>query len=274
MTPFRKIKRKPKKTPPKPQTVQKYIRRRRFGRRVGDGEASMPPPWLVSFTDTIALMLTFFVMMYAMSSPEEEAWNNMTDSVQSSFNRFYGAAYNRGLEDATAIERVRFSSGLNLDYLQTLFDTLITQDATLKDVRVLQVEDGLIFSLPENLLFESGSAKITPSGLRALYTLGASLDRVKNRVEVVGHTDPRPVSGGTYASNWELSFDRAASVAAALQSTGYEKPLGVRGYASSRYADIGGAVPEQERLDLSRRVDIMIMEDDAGRIKVLDIIGR
>lgn len=271
MVAFRKLKHKPKKAETKTPVVQKYVRRRRA--YVGN-EQQGSPAWLITFTDTMGLMLTFFVMMYAMSVPEDKAWKEMTDSVQSSFNRFYGAAYNRGQEDSTAIERWRFSKGLDLDYLQNLFRTLIEQDKTLKDVRIMQVEDGLIVSLPDNLLFESGSAKITPAGLRALYTLGASLDRIKNRIEIIGHTDPRPVTGKTYGSNWELSFDRAASVAAALQNTGYEKPLAIRGYASSRYEDIAGTLPEQERLSLSRRVDIMIMEDDGSRIKMLDIIGR
>lgn len=274
--PFRRVKTKGKKQTPNTETqsVHKQFSRRRYGRRRGDQNDGAGQAWIVSFTDTMALLLTFFVMLYAMSSPEEKEWKNMTESLQASFNRFYGAAYNRGLEDATAIERVRMSRGLDLDYLQTLFETLIRQDHTLKDVRIMKVERGLVFSLPENLLFETGKAEVTPEGLRALYTLGAALDRIKNRIEIVGHTDPRPVHGGEYGSNWELSFARAAHVAAALQTIGYEKPLGIRGFGSARYDDISGGIPEQERLDLSRRVDIMVMEDDARRVKMLDILGR
>jgi len=244
-------------------------RRPRYGRRMDDGGSN--GTWLISFTDVMGLLLTFFVMMYAMSTPRETEWQDMTQSVKENFNRFYGKPQFSGAHDAQSIQRVRLSYGLDVSYLKALFESKIAQDATLKDVQIIILERGLVLSFPDHLLFESGDSDVTSEGARAVYTMGAALQRIKNRIEVVGHTDPRPISSGEYANNWELSFDRAAKVAAILQNTGYEKPITIRGNASARYDEIDAAIPEAQRLALSRRVDIMIMEDRGQTTKRLDI---
>jgi chemotaxis protein MotB len=33
--------------------------------------------WLISFTDLIGLLLAFFIMLFAMSSPDEERWTKL-----------------------------------------------------------------------------------------------------------------------------------------------------------------------------------------------------
>jgi chemotaxis protein MotB len=95
-------------------------------------------------------------------------------------------------------------------------------------------------------------------------------------MELVGHADPRPVEavkGSLYESNWDLSLARAVAVAAALDKVGYNQPVAVRGASSGRYEDLQGIVDEKQRLDLSRRVDIDIMNHDGRRKKVVsDII--
>ena len=107
---------------------------------------------------------------------------------------------------------------------------------------------------------------------QALFTLAGALGRIKNRVEIVGHTDPRPVSGGQYPSNWELSLARATNVAAVLENVGYEQDVVVRGQASGRYDDLPDTVNAADRLDLSRRVDIVVMEDDGRRSLTSDLL--
>lgn len=244
---------------------------RRYNRRMGDQAGTAASMWLISFTDVMALMLTFFVLLFAMSNPKKEDWEKFSENVQESFNRFYGQAINRGAEDAVNIAKINFSQALDLRYLKALISNLIEKENSLKVARVIDNGDSLIVSLPQDLLFEVGQAEVKPQANKALFTLAGTLGRIKNRVEIVGHTDPRPVSGGTYPSNWELSLARAAHVAAVLENVGYEQPLTIRGQASGRYEDLPESISMAERLDLSRRVDIVIMEDDGKRLKLFDI---
>lgn len=243
----------------------------RYGRRRGDqdGVASL---WLITFTDVMALMLTFFVLLFAMSNPKQEEWESLSETMQNKFNRFYGKALNRGNEDAVNVERVDYNQALPLSYLRSLIEALIEKEPSLGVITIMEQRSGLIISLPQDLLFESGQAEVRESARRALYTLAGTLSRIKNRVEIIGHTDPRPASSEAFASNWELSLARAANVAAVFENVGYDKPVVIRGQAAGRYNDIPASIPENRRLDLSRRVDVVVMEDDGDTPKLLDII--
>ncbi len=243
---------------------------RRYGRRMEDVQGG-GSTWLVSFTDVMALMLTFFVLLFAMSNPKKEDWERLTQNIYESFNQFEGKQENRGAEDAINIEKVNFSQALDLDYLKAIMRKLIDQSEILQVARIIDNSDSLIISLPQNILFDSGRAELRSEGNQALFALSNTLRRIKNRVEVVGHTDPRPVSGGAFSSNWELSLARASAVAAALQNAGYTKSLTIRGQASGRFDEMPDTVPVNERLDISRRVDIVIMEDDGRKTKLFDI---
>lgn len=239
---------------------------KRRDRRLEDQQDSSI--WLISFTDVMALMLTFFVLLFAMSHPKENDWDQFTDKVQQSFNKFYGQTLNRGFQDAINIEKVNFSKALDLNYLRAILEDLIEKDPALQVVKLINQREGLIISLPQNMLFETGQASVKSEANRALFTLSETLSRIKNRIEVVGHTDPRPITSARYDSNWHLSLARAANVAAVLENVGYEKPIIVRGQAAGRYQDIPATLGEVERLDLSRRVDIVIMEDDGNRLQL------
>jgi hypothetical protein len=45
----------------------------------------------------------------------------------------------------------------------------------------------------------------------------------------------------------------------------------VRGMSSGRYYDLAGHFTEDEKMDLSRRVDIIVMKDTGKRLKLFDI---
>ncbi len=245
---------------------------RRYARRMGDvhGQEEGSALWLVTFTDVMALMLTFFVLLFSMSKTETTVWTEMTSALRTELGSFYGDLYNEGPLDEINLDRIKFNQALNLHYLKALMDEALVNSSYLQDVNILEQEDRLIVSLPQELLFDAGHAEVKEDGARALYTLGGALSRVKNKIEIVGHTDPRPLNNpeGDYKNNWELSMARAANVALILRKVGYGKDITMRGMASGRYEDLSSISNEQERLSLSRRVDIIIMDHDGRRAKV------
>lgn len=244
-------------------------RRRRSGRRAGDAGASHT--WLVSFTDVMALMLTFFVLLFAMSKPEAESWSDVSTALQREFNRFYGAALNRGTQDTLDPNRINFDRALNITYLKALIEAVVNENSALSVVTLIPQGDHLIVSLPQDLLFARGDTNVTEAGARAIYALGGTLSRIKNKVEVIGHTDPTAIQGDGegFSNNWELSLARAASVAGLLRSVGYEQDITIRGLSSGRYEDLTGVVDDpQLRNELARRVDVIIMNHDGVKRKV------
>jgi type VI secretion system protein ImpK len=67
-------------------------------------------------------------------------------------------------------------------------------------------------------LFDSGSARVNPDYESTLRRIAAALTRVPGRVVVTGHTDDQPIRSRVFADNFELSRERAISVARMLQA--------------------------------------------------------
>lgn len=242
---------------------------KRFSRRAGDihQQEQGAAIWLVSFTDVMALMLTFFVMLFAMSEPEKEQWSDVMLSLESELNSYYGPALNQGPQETINLAKIDLDRALDIGYLTLLVREIVDGNDALSDAVINREHDHMVISLPDNLLFDGGSAEPKDAGLRALYALGGPLTRIKNRIEVVGHADPRPVGerNEAYDSNWDLSLARALNVAAVLENVGYDKHITVQGFSDGRYKDIGNNMPEDQRLALSRRVDIVVMNHDGSK---------
>lgn len=241
-------------------------------RKDQDSEQSVPL-WLITFTDVMALMLTFFVLLYAMSSPKQDKWDSLTQSLGNQFDKQYSKPFAGGSQDTINIDRIPTTKALDLKYLKTLVAEHIKQEG-LKDVAVNQQPKRLVISLPSSLVFGDGTAQITPESKVAIYALGGILSRIKNRIEVIGHTDPRPFTGGKdapFQSNWDLSLARSVSVAALLKEAGYGRDITVRGLSSGRFEELPETIIEEERLALARRVDIIIMQDTIEQNKYFDM---
>ena len=72
----------------------------------------------------------------------------------------------------------------------------------------------MIVSLPSDIMFASGSVKISPEGHKTIQMLANALGGFKERTFlIVGHSDATPIAAGNkYATNWDLSSARAVEV--------------------------------------------------------------
>ncbi|HTL44563.1 MAG TPA: type IVB secretion system protein IcmH/DotU [Vicinamibacterales bacterium] len=68
-------------------------------------------------------------------------------------------------------------------------------------------------------LFGSGSADVNPEYEPTLERIGQAINQVPGRVMIVGHTDDQPIKSLKFPNNYELSRERAVSVANVLKKT-------------------------------------------------------
>ncbi len=215
------------------------------------------PPWIVSFIDTLSLLLTFFVLLFSMSTLDKAVWQEVMDSLDSAFKEAEATGgVGRPLHEA--VPEIFRRRAINLDYLSRILATQITQNELREDITIQRLEDRLIISLPSDLLFAPARADLKPEARPVLVVLGGILRNVKNRIEIYGHTDPSPLRGGEYTSNWELSMGRAQALAARLYSIGLRRNIHVLGFADAKFSILNPQIPEYEKFALSRRVDIVI----------------
>ena len=84
------------------------------------------------------------------------------------------------------------------------------------------------FVFQSEVLFPVGSADLTQAGAAQMTALAITIKDIASEIppdlhwvlRVDGHTDPQPVKGGQFASNWELSAGRAITVVKLLIADG------------------------------------------------------
>lgn len=113
-------------------------------------------------------------------------------------------------------------------------------------------------SLNGALLFDSGSAKLSEKAYAIMDQVGVILERYsESTIEIEGHTDSVPFTGGAFASNNELSSARALSVFYYLIEHTNLDPAMIKHSGRGEYMPIAdNSTPEGRALN--RRVEIKI----------------
>ena len=227
--------------------------------------------WLITFTDIMALMLTFFVLLHSMSNPDTHKWREISEDLRREFSKMSGAREAQAPLDSLNIQQVRVNRALPLNYLKPLITDHLQEEDAMHEVDIFQNSGRLILSIRQSMSFESGDTQISSTGQEALAAVTGMLSRIENAIEVVGHSDPQPINGITrdgYENNWALSLARAQKVAGYLASEGYRGNIAIKGIADSRFrggventgpngADDGREGMTESRR-FARRVDIVI----------------
>jgi len=219
-------------------------------------ESKQGVAWMITFTDLVSLMLTFFVLLFSMSSIKVDRWNDVIDALSQSLNPSSTKAQSSATSSFNIATLFR-KRAINLDYLSSVLEEAVANDELLASSQLMRLEDRLVIALPGDLLFQPGNAVLADDAKKALFNLGGVLRNIGNQIGINGHTDPAPPTRSQYTSNWELSMGRATAVANALKRSGYTEDIISFGYASSRYKELP-EMPEAERRVLGRRVDIVV----------------
>jgi outer membrane protein OmpA-like peptidoglycan-associated protein len=120
-------------------------------------------------------------------------------------------------------------------------------------IQTRETERGLVLTLSDDVLFESGRAQLKPGAQLKLRAIGQFLrNHPDRRALVEGHTD----STGTFAENRELSQRRADSVRAQLLQEGAD-PAQIRSEGMGQEFPIASNDSQAGRLQ-NRRVQILL----------------
>lgn len=195
--------------------------------------------WLVSYADLITNLLLFFVVLLSAANLSKGKMQQIAKSIS-------------GAESPASLEKIRKEIDAKIASMQ-LQDMV---SSTLTD-------EGLEVSLNSGLVFDSGRALIRTEHEK---TLSAMLEVLapyssKYNFAVEGHTDSKPIIGGQFASNWELSSARAIVVRQRLEQTGIDKArIRVEGYAETKPLpdELLQGLTEDERTARHRRVVVRI----------------
>ncbi len=251
-----------------------------------------PNAWMISFSDLLTLLLTFFVLIFTMSSADNKA-------VKQAFG-FFNAAYGplemgsgpSPYPPSTVKELKRFRQTAviipgtlaneafegTLDFgnpkthvgnvgkfqaARLLRKAIKESGYNLSQIQVRMEGNNLLVRLGERFLFDSGKAALKPEIYPLLKKIGMVIKKTPFDVRVEGFTDDVPIHTDIYPSNWELSVARAVNVLHYLVRVDGISParMSAAGYGATHPISRKNT-PEARALN--RRVEIILIDRGKG----------
>lgn len=218
--------------------------------------------WMTTFSDMVTLLLTFFVMIIAMSSMDRKSLENAFGFFRSVAGPLHFPS--RGAIDVRPDVAGPIPRIMELNR-QALYDRIVKELAKrppqplnrgLDFLEVAEADRGLVIRLSGDVLFEEGSSRIGAQGERILSAVAEVLMTTQATISVEGHTDGR---GGEDA-NRVLSLERAVGV---MEYMVYKLHMPssrfcVAGYGMHRPIATNDTETGRQK---NRRVEIVLLKD-------------
>ena len=218
-----------------------------FLHRVSPESMEENPLWLIVLCDMMTNLMLFFLAMFAITlqGPEAKAAFERAFRVEEAVVPAPPApAPEPAVEPAAALRLAIENAGLS------------------SDVELQETERGVRVRLRDAMLFPTAGAVLEDRASPSLSVIAKALRDAPHEIVVEGHTDDRPVLGGEYRSNWELSVARSHAVLARLADDGIASGrLVAAGYGEFLPAASNATA---EGRAANRRVELLVLrpEDD------------
>jgi chemotaxis protein MotB len=243
--------------------------------------------WVISYADFITLLFAFFVVMYALSSVNEEKYKNLSQALSGAFDSAGGRllpgtgdASQTTLDirpgeggDPVAGARLAAPDDAETHELKKIESVLTERILPGVEAGLLSITSNelwLAIELSSNMLFAPGQATPTPAADELLERLAIVLRPFENPIHVEGFTDNQAIETAQFPSNWELSASRAAAVVRVMAHYGVP-PERMAAVGYGEYQPAYSNRTEQGR-ELNRRVVIVISRDERVR-RSLSAVG-
>lgn len=256
--------------------------------------------WLVSYADFITLLFAFFVVMYSISSVNNEKYRVLASTLE---NAFTGKEQK---EKALTIAEILQGKGkleeennpfklveephpdqltipptevlekevhtpppIDEDIIRNINDIASSLNNALadlissNDVSIKQGPDWLELEMKSKVLFYSGEARLSNEAVPIIGEVADILNKSANPIQVEGFTDNNPINTSRFPSNWELSAARAASVVHLLDQYGLA-PSRMSAIGYGEFKPITSNATEEGR-QKNRRVVLVVLGSKESR---------
>lgn len=225
------------------------------------------PEWMNTYGDMVTLLLTFFILLFSMSSVDAKKFSGMVAALQGSLGVLDGGT----VMENSVMENVQLQSNLessisedkDFEKLATDIKEYLNQNGMNNNISVMNENSGLVLRFKDNILFDSGKSEIRAEAYKTLNDMSAMLNKEEFKdkmIRVEGHTDNDPIRTGRFPSNWELSTSRSSNVVRFMIE---QSGLSPNRLSASGYGEYHPVAPNDSQINKSknRRVDILILKD-------------
>jgi chemotaxis protein MotB len=239
--------------------------------------------WKVAYADFVTAMMAFFMVMWLLTQSDEASKERISEYFRTGMlpggSLTFGAP--AGSNPPVAINIFPSGSVGGPSTGQPEKDLASALEALIKDskddpsmkgltshLQVSATPDGTLIELvddADNFLFPVGTAGLKPQVVSLLEKLAPVFARMRNKMEIHGHTDGRKFdSPQSKKSNWTLSFERANEARRVLEHAGVPlgKISGVQAHADTQPLNKKDPLAPQ-----NRRLALLILKDKPKKKK-------
>jgi chemotaxis protein MotB len=250
--------------------------------------------WMASYMDMITVMMCLFVVLYAIGQVDEVKFIQLKESLAASFGAHSTAAVvvvdgGTGVLSSDAVvpskNDITNQSGgpvqgadkaanielaeQEVEEFSELHERLsneLQKRGLAEDVTFTLTERGLTVGMVSaDVFFGPESAELSDQARGVVDAVAGVLRTDRRDIAVEGHADVLP--SNRYATNWELSADRATKVLRRLVENGGIQAHRIRAVGlGDAYPSADGGV---EALAQNRRVDLVVLSDAPEDVRAL-----
>lgn len=238
-----------------------HIRRRQresladFAEEVQDERSGQA--WLVTMADMFTLLLTYFIILYSLSSIN---MNRFKEAILGHEKASIGLL--ELLDAAEVKESLDVLTGLKSDNILTEVKNVAKVESLSEVMTISTDQSKIIVKVPSQSLFDEGNAELNlERGKEVLDELIRITEKYPYyKININGHTDNSEIPNSRFASNWELSSARATSVLRYFIDQNIDpKRMTATGFADT--FPIATNKTERGRA-LNRRVEFVLEKED------------
>ncbi|MFH2001067.1 MAG: flagellar motor protein MotB [Planctomycetota bacterium] len=229
------------------------------------------PDWIVTFSDIVSLLVTFFVLLLTFSTLEVKEFEKLAGSLQGGFGAIAPdfESNRTALMDKNAVRVDRkLDQGSDVPFVRNMED----MEDDLKEMRVKRkrdaeldikhIEGALRVRIDGDRLFNPNSDQLRPDFSTVVKDLAEILSYYPNDFIVEGHTDATFTGDGDlsrFSAGYELAGSMARKVAEAIIEEGSIPPerVGTASYGAFKPVTDGNTASGRAQ---NRRVEILILE--------------
>ena len=235
-------------------------------KKKGDPPAGAPA-WMVTYSDLVTLLLTFFVLLMSMANMDPVRFLEASSSLKDAFG-----VHSRPAHVEFSIPILPAPPKTKFNPVQTELTTKIHRKIKAqfekfewsKDIEAVRRDDGtIILRVNNTILFKQGDYRVSPQSLPVLRKIADMIRPLPMTLRIEGHTDDQVISTPTGHDNWDLSISRAVSV-----TRFYEQGdlLPLDRMSAIGYGSLRPLVPNtsDENRAKNRRVDFVLRVKDTS----------
>ena len=248
--------------------------------REPDPEPPGAPEWVVTFTDMISLLVTFFVLLMTFSSMEEYDMLRYQSLVQGSRGTLDNFRGPRAIElsDPDIISDTHPLDGAldphsRDDIPEERSEFGRADGPNTVEVDLNEIGDGMLVTWDRDAAYRVGALEPNSTLKQALAQVGEVLRHYPHLIVVEPHTANDFVPGRGYATAEDFSMARARAAADYLIEAGGITPerIQLAGYGASRPRSLNDSVTGRMS---NRRIELRILAVPRSREQRLEVIRR